>query len=242
MKKATDKKKTKKEVKKNKKQESKIEVKEEKFVSLLQRKFKNPELFNLAIQVPKDGQKAGYERLEFLGDRVVGLVVSEMLYEAFPNEAEGNLAKRFVLLVCTKTLAKIATLWGVNDIVRNENKQLKHNKNVLSDVCEALMAAFYLDSGLEATKEIMKPTWEPLMLSYEHAPQDYKSGLQEWTQKNFQTLPVYQLLEKTGPAHQPEFTVSADAGPYHKLAKGSSIKQAEQNAAAQILMEINAAL
>ncbi len=216
--------------------------KTEKVVDTLRKKFNHPELFDLAIQVPKEGQKAGYERLEFLGDRVVGLIVSEMLYKSFPNEEEGDLAKRFVVLVCAKTLAKIATLWGIDDIIRKENKQLRHNKNTLADLCEAIMGALYLDQGLEAVKEAMYPTWEPLMMSYEHAPQDYKSKLQEWTQKNFQVLPVYQLLEKTGLAHMPEFTVSVDAGPYHKLAKGSSIKQAEQIAAEQILKEINASI
>ena len=216
--------------------------KPEKFISLLRKKFKNSELFDLALQLPRDGQKAGYERLEFLGDRVVGLVVAEMLYTNFPNEPEGDLAKRFVQLVCAKTMAKIATLWGINDIVRNENKQMGHSKNTLCDICESVMGALYLDQGLDAVKEVKHPTWEPLMKSYEHAPQDYKSKLQEWSQKNFQMLPVYQLLEQTGPAHQPEFTVSAEAGPYRKMAKGSSRKQAEQNAAIEILKEINAAL
>ena len=214
----------------------------EKFIQQLKKEFKDYQLFDKAVQLPKDGQKAGYERLEFLGDRVVGLVVSEMLYSAFPNEPEGDLAKRFVQLVCAKTLAKIAILWGIDDIIKGENKQLRHNKNVLADICESVVAAIYLDRGLEAVKEVMKPTWESLMLSYEHAPQDYKSKLQEWSQKNFQTLPIYQLLEKTGPAHMPEFTVSAEAGPYHKLAKGSSRKQAEQNAAIEILKEIDAKL
>ena len=219
-----------------------IKEKPEKMVNLLRRKFKNPVLFDTAIQLAKNGQKAGYERLEFLGDRVVGIVVAEMLYKAFPNEPEGDLAKRFVQLVCAKTLAKIAILWGINDIVKNEDKKLGHSKNVLSDVCEALLGGLYLDGGLEAVKEVMLPTWEPIMLSYEHAPQDYKSKLQEWCQKNFQVLPVYQLLEQTGPAHMPEFTVSAEAGPYRKMAKGSSRKQAEQNAAIEILKEINAVL
>lgn len=212
----------------------------EKMVATIKNKFKNPALFDLAVQLPKDGQKAGYERLEFLGDRVVGLVVSEMLYKAFPNEPEGDLAKRFVVLVCTKTLAKIAVLWGIDDIIRHTNRQMVYNKSVLSDMCESIMGALYLDGGLEAVKEVMKTTFEPLMLSYQQAPQDYKSALQEWTQKNFQTLPTYQLLEKTGLAHQPEFTISVDAGPYHKIAKGPSIKQAEQTAASQILAEINA--
>ena len=214
----------------------------EKFISCLRKKFKQPDLFDLALQLPKDGQKAGYERLEFLGDRVVGLVVAEMLYQTFPKESEGDLAKRFVQLVCAKTMAKIATLWGINDIVRSQNKQMGHSKNTLCDICESVMGALYLDSGLDAVKEVIKPTWEPLMMSYEHAPQDYKSKLQEWSQKNFQVLPVYQLLEKAGPAHQPEFTILAEAGPYHKTAKGPSRKQAEQNAAIEILKEINATL
>ncbi len=219
-----------------------LEERPEKTIAILKKKFQNPALFDSAIQLAKNGQKAGYERLEFLGDRVVGLVVAEMLYMNFPNEPEGDLAKRFVQLVCAKTLAKIANLWGINDIIRNEDKKLGHSKNVLSDVCEAVLGALYLDSGLESVKEVMSTTWEPLMKSFEHAPQDYKSKLQEWSQKNFQVLPVYQLLEKTGPAHMPEFTVSAEAGPYRKLAKGPSRKQAEQNAAIEILKEINAAI
>ena len=219
-----------------------LEEKPEKMIAILRTKFKDPTLFDTALKLAKNGQKAGYERLEFLGDRIVGIVVAEMLYKTFPNEPEGDLAKRFVQLVCAKTLAKIAVLWGINDIVRNEDKKMGHSKNVLSDVCEALLGGLYLDSGLEAVKEVMIPTWEPIMLSYEHAPQDYKSKLQEWCQRNFQILPVYQLLEQTGPAHMPEFTVSVDAGPYHKLAKGSSKKQAEQSAAIEVLKEIDAAL
>ena len=96
-----------------------LEEKPEKMVAILKKKFKDPTLFDKAIQLAQNGQKAGYERLEFLGDRVVGIVVAEMLYNAFPNEPEGDLAKRYVQLVCAKALAKIAVLWGINDIVRN---------------------------------------------------------------------------------------------------------------------------
>ena len=150
---------------KNKKeQKEKItEEKPKKMVFILKDKFKNPQLFDMAVQLAKNGQKAGYERLEFLGDRVVGIVVAEMLYKTFPNEPEGDLAKRFVQLVCAKTLAKIATLWGINDIVKNEDKKLGHSKNVLSDVCEALLGGLYLDSGLEAVKEIIKEEYDSLV-------------------------------------------------------------------------------
>ena len=101
-----------------------LEEKPEKTIAILRKKFKDPALFDTALQLAKNGQKAGYESLEFLGDRVVGIIVAEMLYEDFPNEPEGDLAKRFIQLVCAKTLAKIATLWGINDIVRNEGLKL----------------------------------------------------------------------------------------------------------------------
>ena len=170
----------------------------EKIAETLKGKFNHPELFDLAVQVTKEGQKAGYERLEFLGDRVVGLVVSEMLYANFPNEPEGDLAKRFVVLVCAKTLAKIATLWGLDDIVKNENKQLRHNKNTLADMCEAIMGALYLDCGIEAVKEVMRPTWEPLMMSYEHAPKIINPNCRNGHKRIIRYYPFINYWKKQG--------------------------------------------
>lgn len=200
--------------------------------------FKNTDLYDQATKLALCGQKSGYERLEFLGDRVLGIVVAEMLYKAFPNEAEGLLAKRFVALTCGKTLAKIAKTWEVESFSDKSAKCIRHNKSILSDVCESIIGALYLDQGLDAVKNFIQPIWEPLMLSYEHAPQDSKSQLQEYCQKKFNVLPSYILIEQHGQAHSPEFIVKAQAGPYIKMAKGTSIKKAEQEAAYFILQEI----
>ena len=200
--------------------------------------FKNKELYRKATHLALAGQKAGYERLEFLGDRVLGIIVAEMLYKNYPDEAEGLLAKRFVALTCGKTLAKIAKTWDLDAFADKSAKCIRHNKSILSDVCESVIGALYLDQGLEAAKNLVQPIWEPLMHSYEHAPQDSKSALQEYAQKNFATLPTYTLIEQHGQSHAPEFTVKVEAGPYVKMAKGGSIKKAEQEAAYLLLQEI----
>ncbi len=200
--------------------------------------FKNQDLFDQATHLALAGQKAGYERLEFLGDRVLGIIVAEMLYNAYPNEAEGLLAKRFVALTCGKTLAKIAKSWKLEAFSEKAAHCIRHNKSILSDVCESIIGALYLDQGLEVAKEFVQPIWEPLMLSYDHAPQDSKSALQEYSQKNFGVLPIYTLVEQHGQSHAPEFTVKVESGPYVKMAKGGSIKKAEQEAAYLLLQEI----
>lgn len=200
--------------------------------------FKNVELYDQATHLALAGQKAGYERLEFLGDRVLGVIVAEMLYQNYPHEAEGLLAKRFVALTCGKTLAKVAKAWELNAFSEKAAKCIRHNKSILSDVCESIIGALYLDQGLDAAKNFVQPIWEPLMKSYEHPPQDSKSALQEYAQKNFGVLPTYTLVEQHGRSHAPEFTVKVEAGPYVKMAKGGSIKKAEQEAAYLLLQEI----
>ncbi len=200
--------------------------------------FKNIELYEKATHLALAGQKAGYERLEFLGDRVLGIIVAEMLYNAYPNEAEGLLAKRFVALTCGKTLAKVTKTWNLDAFSDKSAKCIRHNKSILSDVCESIIGALYLDQGLDAAKNFVQPIWEPLMRSYEHAPQDSKSALQEYSQKNFGVLPIYTLVEQHGQSHAPEFTVKVEAGPYVKMSKGGSIKKAEQEAAYLLLQEI----
>ena len=200
--------------------------------------FKDISLYEQATSLALAGKKAGYERLEFLGDRVLGIIVAEMLYQEYPKEAEGLLAKRFVALTCGKTLAKVAKNWGLTAFSDKSAKCIRHNKSILSDVCESIIGALYLDQGLEATKNFIQPIWEPLMKSYEHAPQDSKSALQEYSQKEFGILPTYTLVGKHGQSHAPEFTVGVKVGPYTKTAKGGSIKKAEQEAAYLLLQEI----
>jgi ribonuclease-3 len=110
--------------------------------------FKNKDLYYQATKLALNGQKSGYERLEFLGDRVLGIVVAEMLYNAYPNEAEGLLAKRFVALTCGKTLAKVTKTWNLESFSEKSAHCIRHNKSILSDVCESVIGALYLDQGL----------------------------------------------------------------------------------------------
>ncbi|MBQ7412808.1 MAG: ribonuclease III [Alphaproteobacteria bacterium] len=198
----------------------------------------NKSLLNQALTLSGHGKKAAYERLEFLGDRVVGLVVAELLYKTFPTEAEGPMAKRFVALTREEALAEIADQIGLPDKLITNEDELRHNASVLSDVCEAVVAALYLDKGLKAVKEFMIPLWMPLIQSETQIPQDAKSALQEWSQKKYKELPVYQLVDRNGPDHQPTFTVQVQIRNKKVIGQGNSKKTAEQNAAEEFLKEI----
>ena len=203
----------------------------------IQNLFQNEKLLEQALQLSHNGKKAGYERLEFLGDRVIGLVVSEMLYQTFPKEQEGGLAKRFSVLVREETLANVARQIGLDVLMKTNENELRQNNSVLSDLCESVMAALYLDRGLEVVRQFMEPIWEPLIQADVKIPQDPKSELQEWTQKRYKRLPVYRFLERSGTDHQPVFKVSVTVGKHTTVGTGNSKKQAEQSAAEVFLKE-----
>jgi ribonuclease-3 len=186
-------------------------------------------------------RKPTYERLEFLGDRVLGLVVAEMLLNHFPGEEEGALARRHSALVMGETLARIGGGIGLSAHVimsRGEDEAGGRNKpNLLADVLEAVIAALYLDGGLEVAAEFIKKHWRPLMDGTPTPPQDAKTALQEWVQGQGKPLPDYELMSRTGPDHVPLFTVrarAADAQP--ETATGPSKRAAEQAAAKAVLI------
>ena len=197
--------------------------------------FKNPKLFDQALQLACGAKAAAYERLEFLGDRVLGLVVAEMLYTAYPKEKEGAMAKRFVALTREETLAEVAHLWHLNKMVKTSDTELRENNSVLSDVCEAVLGALYLDQGLDAVKKIMLPVWTPLMESNIQAPQDPKSACQEWAQHHFKCLPTYKMVEQMGTEHEPIFKVQVKVGKLTAFGVGHSKKEAEKEAAQNLL-------
>lgn len=201
--------------------------------------FHDKSLFKQALRLSHNGRPAGYERLEFLGDRVLGLVVAEMLYRRFPNEREGAMAKRFVALVREETLAGVAQDLGLPALLSTNEAALRHNASVLSDVCEAIIAALYLDQGLAAVQAFMDPIWSRLIEAEVQIPQDAKSALQEWAQKKFKVLPTYTLLSRTGPDHSPVFTVQVQIGDRTITGTGSNKKLAEQSAATNFLEDIN---
>ncbi|MBQ4472362.1 MAG: ribonuclease III [Alphaproteobacteria bacterium] len=197
--------------------------------------FKNPKLFDEAIQLARGGKAAAYERLEFLGDRVLGLVVAEMLYTTYPKEKEGALAKRFVALTREGTLADVAHLWRLNKQVKTTDSELRENDSVLADVCEAVLGALYLDQGLDAVKKVMLPVWTPLMESNIQAPQDPKSACQEWAQERYKCLPIYKTLGQIGTDHSPVFKVQVQVANMSAIGFGQNKKAAEKEAAQNLL-------
>lgn len=192
----------------------------------------------------KGGRGVGtYERLEFLGDRVLGLIVAEMLYLTFPKEDEGALARRFAELVRRESIARISAAIGLGRHLRLAASEAgaggRDNPALLADAGEAVIAALYLDGGLEAARRFVEPAWRPLMAEEISPPQDAKTALQEWAQGQGLALPAYTLLSTAGPAHEPRFEVEVRVERHGKATgSGRSKRTAEQAAAAAILARI----
>ncbi|MBI3708197.1 MAG: ribonuclease III [Proteobacteria bacterium] len=183
---------------------------------------------------------AAFDRLEFLGDRVVGLVVAEILFRRFPHEAEGDLARRHAALVSREMLAAIAQALDLGRYLRfaagQEEASLRRNRAVLADALEAVIAALYLDGGLAAARRFIVAQIEPRLRADAAPPQDAKTALQEWAQARGKKLPTYATLAVAGPAHLPQFAVEVQVeGCGAEIGRGSSKRAAEQ-AAAQALL------
>lgn len=182
-----------------------------------------------------------YERLEFLGDRILGLCVAELLYQTYPFDKEGALARRHSALVCEETLAKLAQDLSLERFIQGETKNFSKNRpSVLADAMEALIAVIYLEKGLKGAQKVISKLWKPLISNMTTAPKDPKSALQEWAHKYNKNPPLYSLIERSGPDHDPLFTVQVSLDrTRHATAQGSSLKQAEKNAAIALLEGLN---
>ena len=183
---------------------------------------------------------ASYQRLEFLGDRVLGLAVSAMLYAEFPQAAEGELSRRLADLVRRESCAEVAALWDVGPYLRLGPGEVQSGgrgrQAILSDVCEALIGAVFLDGGYEAAAALVRRAWEPRMLAPRRALQDPKTALQEWAQAKGKPTPAYSETERSGPDHAPRFTVAvAVEGLSPADGLGTSKRHAEQAAAEALL-------
>ncbi|MFL9840367.1 ribonuclease III [Sphingomonas sp. ST-64] len=183
---------------------------------------------------------ANYERLEFLGDRVLGLTLAEWLYQRFPDEPEGKLSRRFNALVTGQMCAEVAREIGAPRHLKL-GKQARDDgaadsDNVLGDVMEALIGATFLDQGFDAAKALVRRLWDSRIDAQAAAPKHPKSALQEWAAANNRRTPDYVLLDRSGPGHAPRFRVKAEIA---KLAEaegeGSSKQEAETAAAAALL-------
>ncbi|MDM8335319.1 ribonuclease III [Wolbachia pipientis] len=213
-------------------------------------RFKNNAILEEALTHPSlnkrnsKNQTENYERLEFLGDSILSMIVSAILFKLFPEEREGALAKRKTDLVCGNTIAKVAKEIKLGDFIIMNNSERcnggKCNLKNLENSLEALIGAIYIDGGFKNVERFVTQYWKKLAKDMLSPPQDSKTSLQEWTQKNKLPLPEYELAKQTGPAHNPEFTISVCIENYGKVsACASSKKGAEQKAAELMLEKIN---
>ncbi len=195
-----------------------------------------------SANAPGGGHPASNQRLEFLGDRVLGLIVAARLHQKFPTEQEGELARRFAALVDAATLAKVARRVGLGDFLRlgqGEATAGRDNPANLADACEALIGALYLDGGLAKAEGFVLREWGPLIAGQESPPRDPKTTLQEWTQARGLGLPDYDVVERSGPAHAPTFAVSVTVeGAAPETARGPTKRAAERAAAAVLLARL----
>ncbi len=198
--------------------------------------FKDKSLIEAALTHSSTEGSVNYERLEFLGDRVLGLVISELLFNKFPDEPEGHLAKRLAALVQGETLARLSLQIQLGDfIILSDNERDAggaSNEHILADVFEALIGALYLDAGLKACKTLIEQHWAGILYKMKKPPLHPKTALQEWAQSQGFSLPKYEVVGQAGPHHAPIFTVKLSVkGCDDVIAEGSSRAEAEKMAA-----------
>ncbi len=207
---------------------------------VLQYNFKDLALLKLALTHASMGKDKNNERLEFLGDRVLGLAIAELLNGNFPEAPEGELARRFNRLVKKDTCAIVAQELELGPyIIMGEGERESggsEKPTILADACEAILGAIFLDSGYLATKELIFRMWSPKLLSSDVIPTDPKSALQEWAQSKRLALPKYSETRREGPDHAPQFTTEVRIDglePAHGA--GTSKRASEQEAARTML-------
>lgn len=203
---------------------------------------KDLSLFERAFTHPSHG-RTNYQRLEFLGDRVLGLAMAEWLIERFPDEKEGILSHRFTTLVSRETCAAVGLRIGVPDHLKM-GKQAWHegvsrSGNVLGDVVEALIAALYIDGGFESARAFIRRNWAAFVDAQTHAPRHPKSLLIELAEGQGRKPPTYEMVDRSGPDHAPRFTVRVSVrGLGEATGEGSSKQEAETAAAAALLEQL----
>jgi ribonuclease III len=197
-------------------------------------------LFKLALTHSSTAGPDSYERLEFLGDRVLGLVIARALYERYPNETEGNLSRRYNALVAREICAGIGYDLGVPELIR-VGKQARDDSanlsaNVVGDVVEALVGALLLDGGIEAAERFVRQVWGPLLDGQGRAPEHPKSALQELAAARGCQPPAYEVVARTGAHHAPKFTVRVSVPKLGEATAEGLSKQDAETAAAEALL------
>ncbi|MEM7569594.1 MAG: ribonuclease III [Pseudomonadota bacterium] len=192
-----------------------------------------------AVTHPSRSGRPSYQRLEFLGDRVLGLIVAQQLLARFSSESEGVIARRFVKLVRKETLADVARKVGVPDMIDVEASArqagIHRQDGVCADVMEALMGALYLDGGLAPVEAFIASQWEAMMASETGAKRDPKTTLQEWAQGRGLALPAYTITGRSGPDHAPQFSVEVAVEGFAPVKAEAGSKKLAEKAAAQAM-------
>ncbi|MCR5506656.1 MAG: ribonuclease III [bacterium] len=224
---------------------AKIEMNYEEFCKILGYTFNQIALYKKALthsSLTKNKLESN-ERLEFLGDRVLGLSVAKMLYETYPDEDEGSLAIRHANLVSAKTCAAIAEVLYLPYLIelgtQEQKRQGYKNRNILADCVEAILGAVFMDSDFDTAYKVVEKLWKDKVKSSKTPIKDFKTTLQEYTQKLDGSHPEYILVSKNGPAHSPTFLVMATVSGITSKASGPSRKEAEQFVAADLVKKLN---
>ena len=206
-------------------------------------KFSSISLLSQALVHPSfkySEKNKNYERLEFLGDRVLGLIIADFLFKNFEKESEGDLSQRFSVLVSGETILKVSKNIELENIIKLVNDENNVNNKILIDSLEAIIGAIFLDGGFKEAKLFVLDRWKKIILDYRSPPRDPKSLLQEWSMSNNQNLPVYKDYIKKGPDHSPVFSVKVFIEKIGEAeGKGNSKKIAESNAAENLYKNIN---
>jgi ribonuclease-3 len=203
---------------------------------------RDPKMFERAFSHSSAGPNS-YDRLEFLGDRVLGLSISAALYDRYPNEPEGQLSRRYNALVARETCADVGREIGIPPLIRL-GKQAREDgasqsDNVVGDVVEALIGALYLDGGIDAAERFILELWGPDLSNQRRAPQHPKSALQELAAAKGAKAPVYEVISRTGAHHAPNFTVRVSVPRLGEAtAEGTSKQEAETAAAAALMSQL----
>jgi ribonuclease III len=209
----------------------------------LGREPREAKLFERALTHGSHGRDT-YERLEFLGDRVLGLVVASWLYERFPSEPEGKMSRRYNALVARESCAEVGRVLDLPRHIRLGKQAREDNAglsdNVIGDVVEAIIGALFLDGGLESAQDFVRSQWASFLEGQQRAPVHPKSGLQERAAEKKLGVPLYELVSRFGPHHSPRFRVKVSLGRHGEAeAEGDSKQEAETAAAAALLEKIS---
>lgn len=202
--------------------------------------FSNPDTLDRALTHSSRGIE-NYERLEFLGDRVLGLVIAEILYRCFPFEKEGSLARRHSALACTETLAKIARDLDVPGIVIASSAELASggNKqdNLLADCMEAIIGAIFIDKGYVPCQEVITSLWGDRIYTLSQPPVDSKTALQEWAQARGLPIPAYEIIERSGPDHAPQFKIRVTLQGIEPVEAVGGTRRTAEKQVAQVMLD-----